>query len=100
MTRRSVAPLAFAFAGLGFLALALGAMSSVVLGAGWQAPAVAVRQEAPAPGHWTLSTSGALMWTTDAAAAPVPASWSVERSKEIADLQADIDCQIAACASR
>lgn len=92
VTRRSIPTLA--------LALALAGLGSLALAAGWEAPAAPVAQGAAQPGLWTLSVSGVLTWTTDGASAPVPASWYLERSKQLADIQADSACQIAACASR
>ena len=81
------------------LAFALALAGSSALAAGWRTTPDVTR---PAPqalpsGRWTLSATGVLTWTIDPSASEVPVNWYVEHSRQIQEIQRDIDCQISAC---
>lgn len=82
------------------LAFALALAGSSALAAGWRTPTVAQVPQALPSGHWTLWDGRILHWTIDPSDPQVPTSWYEEHSRQIQQIQQDIDCQISACGQR
>lgn len=47
-------------------------------------------------GEWMISATGVLTWNSGVATPD--AQWYAERSRQLAEIQADLDCQINGCA--